>query len=571
MASYKLSDIPILFRSRWNRFIKSILFYPILFAVSALVLFLITSFVDDSFPTGYSLDIGYIDPLIFTGSPDAARAILSAIATGWATILGVAFSVTLITLQLSVSKYISHLVNRFEGDKINQLSLGWFIFTVTYSLLVLKTVRTEESPLNLAATMMNMTNMSTIGNQQLESSIFTPIIGVNLAIIISIVGLFMLVLYLHNISSYLKPNVLIAKLIKQILDALKPYEKRTSNQSSKNLKIYKSKIFEVTSHRKGILAYMDWSKVSETFAELAAQNQKNLWIKYSKSIGDWIEKQDVIAVVYEYDDSKKNEYKNEGQILQKDESFEIKNHNNNLGSRNQHNEDNARKAKQKLLQHIEINDDRDLSRDPLFGIEVLRSVAVKSAELGDTDVVKSCITGLFRILHYAHIHKEIIGIPFTITTEDSKREVNEAMVQVTKNDDNGENNPIHKNNQSVQTTKIKAIINPKEILLDNTIILELSTIIDKILTTRNVPLIYHIVNEYITQCKNLVREGKQEEFGLLSDWCSGQLSLALNTFPPHLSSAFIEQLLTFKKDLENGLPQFAKLFDMSMKDITSKS
>ena len=242
MASYKLSDIPIVICSKWNRFIKSILFYPIIFAVAALVLFLITSSVDNSFPTGYSLDIGYIDPLIFTGSPDAARAILSAIATGWATILGVAFSVTLITLQLSVSKYISHLVNRFEGDKINQLSLGWFIFTVTYSLLVLKTVRTEESSINLAATMMNMSSISASGNQQLESSIFTPIIGVNLAIIISIVGLFMLVLYLHNISSYLKPNILISKLIDQILGALKPYEKRTSNQSSNGKKIYNSKI-----------------------------------------------------------------------------------------------------------------------------------------------------------------------------------------------------------------------------------------------------------------------------------------------------------------------------------------
>lgn len=573
MTLYKLSDIPVVIRSRWNRFIKSILFYPIVFAVCALVLFLITSSVDHSFPVGYSIDIGYIDPLIFTGSPDAARAILSAIATGWATILGVAFSVTLITLQLSVSKYISHLVNRFEGDKINQLSLGWFIFTVTYSLLVLKTVRTEESSINLAATMMNVSNISASANQQLESSIFTPIIGVNLAIIISIVGLFMLVLYLHNISSYLKPNILISKLIDQILGALKPYEKRTANQSSKDMKIFTSKIFEVISPHKGILTYIDWSKVSEVFTELAVQNEKNLWIDYSKSIGDWIEKQDVIAVVYEYNDSKKNKNETESQNAQKDESiFEIENHDDsdNVTSNNKHDEDNVNKAKQKLLQHIEISDDRDLARDPLFGIEVLRSVAIKSAELGDTDIVKSCITGMFRILHYSLVHKEIIGIPFTITTKDSKREVNEITVQEKKNN-NGEENLINADNQSIQTSNLKAIINPKEIVLDNLILVELSTIVDKILTTRNVPLVFHIVSEYITQCKNLVREGKDDEFRLLSDWCSGQLFLALKTFPLHLSSTFIEQLLTFKKDLENSLPQFAKLFNMSMKDIVSKS
>lgn len=198
------------------------------------------------------------------------------------------------------------------------------------------------------------------------------------------------------------------------------------------MKAYNSKIFEVYSSRKVILAYMDWSKISETLADLAVQNQKNLWINYSKSVGDWIEKQDAIAVVYEYDDSKKNRDEIESQTMQKDELvFESEKHD-NVRTNNQHDKNNVSKAKQKLLQHMERNDDRDLERDPFFGIEVLRSVAIKSLGLGDTYVVKSCITGMFRTLHHAFIHKEIIGIPFTITTEDSKREVNEIRVQETE-------------------------------------------------------------------------------------------------------------------------------------------
>ncbi|HKO65687.1 MAG TPA: DUF2254 family protein [Candidatus Nitrosocosmicus sp.] len=569
MVSYKLSDIPIVIRSRWNRFIKSILFYPILFAVSALVLFLITSSIDHSFPTGYSIDVGYIDPLVFTGSPDAARAILSAIATGWATILGVAFSVTLITLQLSVSKYISHLVNRFEGDKINQLSLGWFIFTVTYSLLVLKTVRIEESSINLAPMMMNMSSMSIDGNQQLESSIFTPIIGVNLAILISIVGLFMLVLYLHNISSYLKPNILISKLIDQILGALKPYEKRISDQSSNDKNTCKIRLFEIIAPHTGILAYIDWRKVSENLMELALRNQKDLWIEYSKSIGDWIKEQDNIAIVYEFDEFIASEKKTWSQIpIEKRISLE--NGERKKDRRNQHSKDGISKTKQKFLRSMEITNDRDLTHDPLFGIEVLRSVAVKSAELGDTDVIKSCITGLFRILHYALIHKDIIGIPFTLTTEDSKRKINKMKFQEIENNNIKENH-IDTNNEPLQTSTLKAIINPKEILLDSVILVELSVIIDKILITRNVPIINHIVSEYIAQCNSLVRQDKHQEFRMLTDWCSGQLSLVSKALPPHLSSSFIEQLLIFKKDLEKGQPQFAKLFDIYMKNIISIS
>ena len=219
---------------------------------------------------------------------------------------------------------------------------------------------------------------------------------------------------------------------------------------------------------------------------------------------------------------------------------------------------------------MEITNDRDLTHDPLFGIEVLRSVAVKSAELGDTDVIKSCITGLFRILHYALIHKDIIGIPFTLTTEDSKRKINKMKFQEIENNNIKENH-IDTNNEPLQTSTLKAIINPKEILLDSVILVELSVIIDKILITRNVPIINHIVSEYIAQCNSLVRKDKHQEFRMLTDWCSGQLSLVSKALPPHLSSSFIEQLLTFKKDLEKGQPQFAKLFDIYMKNIISIS
>lgn len=103
-----------------------------------------TSRIDESFSNEFSIDTPFLNSIIFTGSADSARSILSAIAGGWTTILGVAFSITLVTLQLSTSRYTSHLVNKFEEDRINKLTLGWFISVVLYSLLVLKSVRTEE-------------------------------------------------------------------------------------------------------------------------------------------------------------------------------------------------------------------------------------------------------------------------------------------------------------------------------------------------------------------------------------------------------------------------------------------
>ena len=155
-------------RNRWFEFSNSILYYPILFLLGSFSLFVITFTIDPYIPRDY--DFSLFNPLVFTGSPDAARSILSTISTGWTTILGVAFSVTLITLQLSSSKYISRLVSEFQNDKINQLTLGWFIFVSSYSLLILKTVRTEEA-----------------------DSVYIPVLGTNIALAVAIIGLLIFV------------------------------------------------------------------------------------------------------------------------------------------------------------------------------------------------------------------------------------------------------------------------------------------------------------------------------------------------------------------------------------------
>ncbi|MDP8907409.1 MAG: DUF2254 domain-containing protein [Thermoproteota archaeon] len=564
-----LSDSFLVFRTKWSVFIKSILFYPILFALISLGLFVVTCVIDESLPTGYSLNISYIDPLVFTGSPGAARSVLSAIAAGWATILGVAFSVTLITMQLSVSKYISHLVNRFEGDRINQLSIGWFIFTVTYSLLVLKTVRTGESSINMA-TMQNMSALTLGGNQALDLAVFTPIVGVNVAIVLSIVALFTLVLYLHNISSYLKPNILISKLIDQIFGALKPYEMRTPDLEPNGKRPHSDrKIFEINSGHSGILSYVNWDNISKALVEYGAQNQKSVWLVCSKSIGDWIEKRDTVATVYGYNNSFGPNTSMDG--IQETTTDDV-------GDGEGKADDDIKEIKQRFLQNLQISSDRDLSRDPMFGLEILRSVAVKSASLGDTDVVMSCITGLFRILHYSLVHKDKIGVPFTIATDESKHKVSEISLQGDQDRSVGNNNLDardkdngHKNREQKQLPDLKAIIKPKEVLLDSAILIELSTIVDKIIHTRHIPIMRHMVTEYVSLSKNLVRDSKDSEFSMLTDWSSGQVLLAVKSFPQHLCVSFVDPLLEFKKELENRQPLFSHLFSMHMKDVLIES
>lgn len=60
-------------QSRLLSFRQSLLFYPIIFSSCALVLFLITSRIDELAFEKLTVDIPFLKSLVFAGSPNAAR------------------------------------------------------------------------------------------------------------------------------------------------------------------------------------------------------------------------------------------------------------------------------------------------------------------------------------------------------------------------------------------------------------------------------------------------------------------------------------------------------------------
>ena len=178
-----------------REFYQSLLFYPVLITVTAIGLFALTTWVDRQFfgSDPKHDEMSLLSLVLFSGSPDAAQSLLSAIASMWASITGVIFSVTLVALTLSATKYSAQVVPHFEKDRLNQVVLGTFTGTVVYSLLVLKTVRTG-------------------GN----GDGFTPIIGTNVSIALAIISLFLLVMFLQNIANYIQPKMFVDDLAGRI-------------------------------------------------------------------------------------------------------------------------------------------------------------------------------------------------------------------------------------------------------------------------------------------------------------------------------------------------------------------
>lgn len=501
---------------------------------------MITSRIDELFYKNVEFDNPYIGSLIFSGDADASRSMLSAVSTGWATILGVAFSVTLITLQLSTSKYTSHLVNRFENDKINQLTLAWFVSVVLYSLLVLKTVRT--------------------GSGELSDDVFTPILGVNVSILLAGLALFIFVAFLHNIASYLRPNMLISGIVDQIIDSLKPFKKRKEYhiKGNKSLHIDNNKsivekaaiMYELRSNQKGICRSINWEKIYHLLDEFSKQNNESLWMQWYKTLGDLIEKNDVLAVIYSYDKSKHlikcnnhNNHHYQDNDIQKTDNIN-----------NDTNKDYKNKSfNQDFISKVAISTDRVISNDPVYGLEIVQSLAVKSSNQSDTDIVGSCITGLFRILRHILRSSELLGIPFTLK---DKSEVEVQSLTA--------NNPTNPTDSHFTTL---VVINPKETKLSDSILFKLSLILENSASNNQITVMKYFINEYIALSRFLLEVNRLDEFSRITNWCAEQLEIYIKPFQKQFQGQMIVDLIHFKKELIMTYPKMADIYENDMKVI----
>ena len=77
---------------------------------------------------------------VISGGPDAARQILTAIAASVITVVGIVFSITIVTLTLASTQFGPRMLRNFIRDRGTQLTLGTFVATFVYALLVLVSI-----------------------------------------------------------------------------------------------------------------------------------------------------------------------------------------------------------------------------------------------------------------------------------------------------------------------------------------------------------------------------------------------------------------------------------------------
>ena len=174
----------------WQRVRDSLWFIPgVLTACGALLALLLTEIER----RGFALD-GTVGAWVFGGGAAGARGVLAAIASSLITVTGVVFSVTIVALQLASSQYTPRLLRDFTADRGNQLVLGVFIGTFTYTLLVLRTVREAN-----------------------EGAAFVPGISVTLAIAFAIVNIGVLIFFIDHSARSIQVSTILARVTRRTL------------------------------------------------------------------------------------------------------------------------------------------------------------------------------------------------------------------------------------------------------------------------------------------------------------------------------------------------------------------
>jgi len=161
---------------------------PAIESVAAVGLFALTLSVDNA----ASRHAVSLPSWVISGSPDAARQILAALAAAIITVVGVVFSIILVVLTLASTQFGPRMLRQFIRDRGTQFTLGTFVATFVYSVLVLISI----------------------------GSTFVPHLSVTVAVAATAVDLGVLIYFIHHTATAIQLPAVIASIARDLTQAI---------------------------------------------------------------------------------------------------------------------------------------------------------------------------------------------------------------------------------------------------------------------------------------------------------------------------------------------------------------
>ena len=142
------------------------------------------------------------EPFLFHGGIAQASAILSTIAGSLITVAGLAFSITIVVLQLVSSQYTPRALRGFLQDRVIQVIAGGFFAIFAYSLIVLA-IMSEPSAADHGS---------------------LPDLSITIALCLGFLGLAFLLIFVHHTGRVIQVPEIAARIAAQTLQAIeRPY------------------------------------------------------------------------------------------------------------------------------------------------------------------------------------------------------------------------------------------------------------------------------------------------------------------------------------------------------------
>jgi len=186
-------------------------FIPACLTLGAILLSILTYWIDTKYATRWLQDYTFLTRT----RADGARAVLSVIAGSIMGVAGVTFSITMVAVSFASSNFGPRLIGNFMRDRGNQTTLGLFIGTFVYCLLVLRSVRID-SPEDTST----------------SYEAFVPHISILVALVLALVCVAMLIFFIHHIPETINVGNIASNLGKRLRrDIVSILKQETSNAS----------------------------------------------------------------------------------------------------------------------------------------------------------------------------------------------------------------------------------------------------------------------------------------------------------------------------------------------------
>ena len=172
----------------WDAARASYWFVPSLFAVAALCFSFVLPLVDQTLAAS-SVEL----PEWIRTTTDTARATLSATAGAMIAVTGTVFSITVVTLSLTSQQFGPRLLRRFMYDLTTQITLGVFLSTGVYCLLLLRSVEAQQ---------------------------VVPHLSILCAVALAGLSMAMLIVFIHHIAMLIQAPQVVAAVARDLDDAI---------------------------------------------------------------------------------------------------------------------------------------------------------------------------------------------------------------------------------------------------------------------------------------------------------------------------------------------------------------